>query len=379
MIQLERTNLELLLKNPESVKAGKSGLNFLDYLDANWMAEDLWLSWSQRGKNDAAERLNIPITDVLPTTNHLESFNGVLKLRHVAHWKHSGTRLRFDVLILHLIRDILPYLFARLRVLFRFHEWKGVRFQEAAGGVDLMLAQKMRLNHQTMGVRTLAWFSVDDARDKLATEILKSGRLHPIASLRPYELWATCSTSIADPHDINHNRYWLTIHLSGAATCTCPDWLQRAGACKHLRAFKQAIEAWVQNGAIDTTYLYQFPSTREAAENVLERNLTWYGSHYSSAVTFPVDLPAGQCHMSNTPPATMIMHENAPIVPAPSLPPAHCLDNDPAASHLIEVEEELQELALGMINQEIPDDQKSDSQSMPSTPEVCVECAAMSF
>ena len=121
------------------------------------------------------------------------------------------------------------------------------------------------------------------------------------------------------------------------------------------------IEAWVQNSAIDTTYLYQFPSTREAAENVLERNLTWYGSHYSSAVTFPVDLPAGQCHMSNTPPATMIMHENTLIVPAPSLPPAHCLDNDPAALHLIEVEKELQELALGMINQEIPDDQKSDS------------------
>ena len=116
------------------------------------MAEDLWLSWSQHGKNDAAERLNIPITNVLPITNHLKSFNGVLKLRHVAHWKHSGTRLRFDVLILHLIRDILPYLFAQLRVLFHFHEWKGVRCQEAAGGADLMLAQKMRLNHQTMGV-----------------------------------------------------------------------------------------------------------------------------------------------------------------------------------------------------------------------------------
>ena len=63
------------------------------------MPKSLWNSWSEEGRGCAAAVLGVGIGDVLPTTNHLESFNGVLKRKHIGQWQRSGRKLRFDVLV----------------------------------------------------------------------------------------------------------------------------------------------------------------------------------------------------------------------------------------------------------------------------------------
>lgn len=81
---------------------------YLDYMASTWMSVELWSSWSRYGREKAAAQLCIPLEGVIPTTNHLESLNGNLKRKYVPQWQHSGHRLRFDLLLYHLVSHILP-------------------------------------------------------------------------------------------------------------------------------------------------------------------------------------------------------------------------------------------------------------------------------
>lgn len=58
----------------------------LDYLQSYWGREALWQSWSDFGRCVAAVCLGCVVEGVLPTTNHLESFNGVSKRKHLKRW-----------------------------------------------------------------------------------------------------------------------------------------------------------------------------------------------------------------------------------------------------------------------------------------------------
>ena len=95
-----------------SQAALKSGVSYISYLSEMWMPESLWQSWYQQGHSVASSILKIPIEGVLPTTNHLESFNSVLKQKHIPRWQCSGSCLCFDFLIQILINNILPDIFA---------------------------------------------------------------------------------------------------------------------------------------------------------------------------------------------------------------------------------------------------------------------------
>jgi len=47
------------------------------------MSHALWQSWSQQGRKQVSNIVGIPIEGVIPITNHLESFNGILKGKHI--------------------------------------------------------------------------------------------------------------------------------------------------------------------------------------------------------------------------------------------------------------------------------------------------------
>jgi hypothetical protein len=98
--------------NPVARAAAAAGVLFLDYLDKIWLPRELWMSWSRFGRQEASKLLGIPVEGVIPTTNHLESFNGVLKNGHVQGLQRYGRRLRFDVFIFYLITRILPFIYA---------------------------------------------------------------------------------------------------------------------------------------------------------------------------------------------------------------------------------------------------------------------------
>ncbi|KAI0311199.1 hypothetical protein OF83DRAFT_1039767, partial [Amylostereum chailletii] len=96
---------------PASRISASAALAHLEYLSSYWMSVPMWNGWSQFGRNRASEILGVAVEGVLPTTNHLESFNSALKGKYLPQWQRSGARLRFDVLIFRLVRDIVPTLF----------------------------------------------------------------------------------------------------------------------------------------------------------------------------------------------------------------------------------------------------------------------------
>ena len=122
--------------------AATAGLTYLKYLTDTWMTLALWHGWSQKGRIEASFILKISIEGVIPTTNHLEVFNGVLKRKHIHRWQHAGKRLRFDLFIYLLITQILPGIFYNRNAQETYLTWLSNRFRVEAGGVDLIAARK---------------------------------------------------------------------------------------------------------------------------------------------------------------------------------------------------------------------------------------------
>ncbi|PSR73964.1 hypothetical protein PHLCEN_2v10232 [Hermanssonia centrifuga] len=286
LVAAERNECHQVAALADGKKCAAGAIKFLDYMETTWMPLDMWKGWSKRGREDAAKQLGIHIEGVIPTTNHLESFNRNLKRKYVPQWQHSGHRLRFDVLLYHLITNILPHIYAQHRMLSRYTNWRAERFRRAAGGSViahrlLATASSATVRHEKYTDTPRAWYEPNASRDSAAQAIISAKQLTPIPSGRQYELWARCLSGSTGNH-----YYWLTVHASGAATCTCLDWLYRGGACKHLRAFRRFIEGWIHTKHLSSES-YVFPSTAAEAEAIEVHNQRWYGEQYDRAVTLP--------------------------------------------------------------------------------------------
>ncbi len=71
----------------------------------------------------ASVRIGIPVESIIPTTNHLESFNFVLKYKFINPNKHSGHRLRFDIFIHLLVKEIVPEVYYRRFIQSQYVNW----------------------------------------------------------------------------------------------------------------------------------------------------------------------------------------------------------------------------------------------------------------
>jgi len=213
-----------------------------------------------------------------------------------------------------------------------YETWVNQRFKSASGGRNLRqdTGQGVLHKHQETQV-ALTWFEPDKVCDSKAKALFTVGRLRQIPAGCPYEFWATCAATTADVSDPLHNRYWLTLHPSGSATCMCEDWLQNGGACKHLRALRLLLEQQVANGALTVSHPFHFPTTRAEAEEVMQRNKAWYGPHFEALVTSYASV-ALLAHIntcgrpSTTPPSimkTITIREHGTTTPqkAPLAPP----------------------------------------------------------
>ncbi|KAI0631052.1 hypothetical protein C8Q77DRAFT_1178260, partial [Trametes polyzona] len=70
-------------EGPDAQQAIAAVKEFVRYLRGTWMAKEMWHSWARQGRVDAASMMKIAVEVVLTTTNHLESFNGKLKVAHI--------------------------------------------------------------------------------------------------------------------------------------------------------------------------------------------------------------------------------------------------------------------------------------------------------
>lgn len=316
----------LIATEPRAKRSGAAGLAYLKYFKSTWFPRGLWESWSQKARNDAASVLGITTDGVLPTTNHLESFNGVLKRKWLAQYQRAGRRLRFDVLIFRLIISILPCIYAHHRMINTYRLWKIDRFRVAAGGAAV--APAPRTSPMKAAKAILAWYEPDTRRDAAAQDIVNLARIISVLSQRQYELWASCAATGADMTNPCYERYWLTAHPSSSATCTCLDWLQRGGACKHLRAFRHLIETWLHGGLLP--HRFHFPASHDEAACIADQNRHWYGPlQYEIALTRPLHT-ADSGPTSNLSP-NLLRATNSSTIPIPphnSLVATPSLDNE---------------------------------------------------
>ena len=252
LIDDERVNITAIAKQgPASETAATQGIAFLDYMVATWMPEPLWQGWSRKGRTVAAALLKIPIKGVLPTTNHLESFNGLLKQKYIPRWQRTGARIRFDFLIHILISRILPEIYSLRRSQDQYLSWVTDRFKESAGGVDLtkVVNSKGTLSCGAGAASGagLYWFEPNERRDGEAIAIINLGRMRDV---RPSQLLdqieANCATTSANLADPNHTKYNLSMYRNGVASCSCQDFRIRGGACKHLRALCLVVITWAR-------------------------------------------------------------------------------------------------------------------------------------
>ena len=149
------------------------GIKQLDYLNKHWMTVPLWQSWSEFGWIHVSTVLKIPIDGVIPTTNHLESFNAILKKKHLAALLHSSHWLQFDSLIHLVITQVLPDIFKHRKTQTDYNNWLALRFHEQAGGKVLVEAHKTEVKERNARRKALlCWWVYHSNRDTAAKEII---------------------------------------------------------------------------------------------------------------------------------------------------------------------------------------------------------------
>ncbi|KAG6915114.1 hypothetical protein DXG01_013211 [Tephrocybe rancida] len=244
----------------DNVSAAEKGLLHLNYLTSYWLSFDLWASWLDFGRHLAARILGCKFDGVLPTTNHLELFNSLLKRKHLHRWQRRGHRLRLDVLIKAVVIDILPAIFEQHRMQRQergsIREW----ILSLPGGQRLW---EERSNAQII-LPPVAYLVNDPVRDASASAILYHRQIS-VPVLEEDGLQFTCYSSHATPHDRNPVQYTICIRYSGSASCSCLDFIKHGGACKHLRAALMRANELRQRYQIPSMPL---PSSEQEARNI---------------------------------------------------------------------------------------------------------------
>ncbi|KAJ7163718.1 hypothetical protein C8R46DRAFT_998727 [Mycena filopes] len=215
-------------------RAARKATKHINYLDTYWTTENLWKSWSDYGRTVLSSLLNRAGEGVIPTTNHLESFNRVLKRVHLRRFQNGGRRLRLDILIHALVIYILPSIFEERRLVSEQSSRVAGLIRLLPGGA-LLLEQKDRSKAVPV-VPKIAYLVPDADRDLRATELLENRQIStPVMLPGNVGLTLTCYSARALSVDTNPTTYDIRLGFNGVVSCKCEDFLGRGGACKHIR------------------------------------------------------------------------------------------------------------------------------------------------
>ncbi|KAJ7209277.1 hypothetical protein GGX14DRAFT_632566 [Mycena pura] len=223
LLQAERQIVADL--SPSHPRETSKAMKHVDYLDLYWTTDNLWKSWSDYGRAMVASILGCSIDGVIPTTNHLESFNGVLKRVHLRRVQNGGRKLRVDVLLHALVMYILPSIFEERR-LYNEQATRVASFIKLLPGGAALLQER---DHALPAAACpkIAYLVPDADRDKRAQELVT----HRQISAPTFMPNAT-----------------IRMGFNGVVSCTCQDFVGRGGACKHIRgAFFILAELRQQN------------------------------------------------------------------------------------------------------------------------------------
>ena len=233
IIANEVAAMETMRDAGENVAVAEKAITHLtDYLLGYWTTETLWQSWSDFGRQVAASVLNCPFEGVLPTTNHLESFNGLLKRKYLRRWQHGGRRLRLDVLLKLLVTKVLPSIFQHRAITKQDAQHWEAQIRKMPGGDALLAHHDKPISIYT--IAPMAYIVPDEVRDDAATQMLLNKQIS-VPHLGSNGLTFKCFSSLAIPFEKQPISYEIFLGLNGTADCSCKDFCRSGGACKHMR------------------------------------------------------------------------------------------------------------------------------------------------
>ncbi|KAJ7939799.1 hypothetical protein B0H13DRAFT_1586918 [Mycena leptocephala] len=204
IIENERRVLTTWMETSHGAPAEK-GLLHLDYLSSYWLSFDLWASWSDFGRYTAAEILGCDFEGVLPTTNYLKSFNGLLKRKYLRRWQRGGRRLRLQ----RAEQDHIA-------------EW----ILSLPGG-DRLLANKRA--GWVDAPSLVAYFVADASRDTAAAQLLERNQIStPTFDADVFSF--SCYSSFATELDPNPLAYEVELRINGTGSCNGPNFAKNGGA-----------------------------------------------------------------------------------------------------------------------------------------------------
>ncbi|EKM60295.1 uncharacterized protein PHACADRAFT_203530 [Phanerochaete carnosa HHB-10118-sp] len=207
----------------------------LNYLESYWGTEALWKSWSDFGRCVAAVRLGCTIEGVLPTTNHLESFNGVFKNKHVKRWQHYGRALRVDVFTSITITKVLPAIFQQRELEQQQNILWERQLLQLPGGAALLAQKKGAKAGQLLP--PVAYITSDESRDAGTALLLQNKQIStPSFEETTLTFAFACYSSLTTPYDKEPITYRIELSVHHTGLCSCQDFLNRGGVCKHMRA-----------------------------------------------------------------------------------------------------------------------------------------------
>ncbi|KAJ8090811.1 hypothetical protein PM082_024724 [Marasmius tenuissimus] len=232
------------------------------------MSEDLCIGWSDRGIIRAAKILGCRMEDIIPTTNHLESFNRVLKHKHIAGQQRSGRRLRVDILLHFTVTKMMPSIFEQRDMVRAACHQRNEWIRSLPGGESLLQGQVSPIQFQQLP--SVAYLVEDHARATAAISILNHRQLgapafDPEKGLYTFE----CYSSLATEYDANPQLYEIKIYTNNITSCTCPDFSSHGGACKHLRAALMTIDQYCQTPTLRNLPQVDLPASEQAARALL--------------------------------------------------------------------------------------------------------------
>lgn len=257
---------DLVKISPQSNISGAE--KYIAYLVKYWLTNELWQGWSQFGRTEAANQTGIPLKYILPTTNHLEAFNGVLKRKYIHRYQRNGRRIRFDLLVSILITGILPSIFAQRRAENEYSTWLSKRFLKESGGIDLTKMDAKPIQSHSPNLPTITWWTQEsDLSIQMMSEIkhiIRKGRVHHIKWKDSVTLAARCLSSLTHTVQQESGFYDLELNCYGRASCSCSFNRESKGACKHLWALRLILPQ------LHPLFVFYFPSTRAEASRLSE-------------------------------------------------------------------------------------------------------------
>jgi hypothetical protein len=174
-----------------------------------------------------------------------------------------------DVLLKLLVTKIFPSIFEQRRAELNDTSIWESQMGSIPGGEALL---KQRLTTRSGPVTpTIAYLCPNESWDEAAAHLLSNKQID-IPSLDDLGLAFKCHSSLALDFEKDPVSYKIRLELDQSASCECQDFLQRGGACKHIRAALLRLNDLRSRG-LNLPYI-QLPSSIEDAQILQARRFS---------------------------------------------------------------------------------------------------------